>query len=450
MRNSPSGGSFARILKDKNFMKSVELYDFQLDALRASYKKNRVAFFFDMGLGKTFIGAEKLKELGSAVNLIVCQKSKIEDWKSHFNERRDYYGIKALELTEFEKEERKKKEKIAIVVNYDLVFRRPSLLSLNKSSFTLLLDESSLIQSLKAKRTKFILQKLKPENVILLSGTPCGGKFENLYSQLKLLGYNRTYDYFFERYVKYKLFKIPNAKSIKLPLSYKNVDELKKTMAECGCFFKKTSEVMDLPSQNFIEKKINPPKEYADFLRDSIYEIEREGKKIKLVGDTVLTRILRLRELCGIYSQEKREALKDLINSTGERIIIFYNFNKELELIEDLAREEGRPLSYVNGKIKDLRAYEEEEGSLTLVQYQAGSLGLNLQKANKVIYFSPPLSSELFEQSKKRVHRIGQSLPCFYYLLKCGIENKIYETLKRREDYTAELFKDDEEDLINF
>ena len=67
-------------------------------------------------------------------------------------------------------------------------------------------------------------------------------------------------------------------------------------------------------------------------------------------------------------------------------------------------------------------------------------MGLNLQKANKIIYFTPTLSSELFEQSKKRIHRIGQDKPCFYYQLKCGIEYHIYDVLSMRKDYTDELF----------
>ena len=37
----------------------------------------------DMGLGKTFVGAEKMYLLNNNVNLIVCQKSKIEDWVDH-------------------------------------------------------------------------------------------------------------------------------------------------------------------------------------------------------------------------------------------------------------------------------------------------------------------------------------------------------------------------------
>ena len=77
-------------------------------------------------------------------------------------------------------------------------------------------------------------------------------------------------------------------------------------------------------------------------------------------------------------------------------------------------------------------------------------MGLNLQKANKIIYFTLPLSSELFEQSKKRIHRIGQDRPCFYYILMCrnSIEERILKTLEMRQDYTEALFEKDENDGI--
>ena len=102
-----------------------------------------------------------------------------------------------------------------------------------------------------------------------------------------------------------------------------------------------------------------------------------------------------------------------------------------------------RPISIINGKEKDLTAYEESADSITFVQYQAGAMGLNLQKANKIIYFSLTDRSELYEQSKKRIHRIGQETTCFYYQLLCPgtIEEDILATLQMRKDYTDELFK---------
>ena len=45
-------------------------------------------------------------------------------------------------------------------------------------------------------------------------------------------------------------------------------------------------------------------------------------------------------------------------------------------------------------------------------------------------------------QAIKRIHRIGQERPCFYYRFKVenSIEEDIYEALERGEDYTNELF----------
>ena len=40
---------------------------------------NRVGYFLDMGLGKTFVGSEKMYELDALYNLVVCQKSKVQD-----------------------------------------------------------------------------------------------------------------------------------------------------------------------------------------------------------------------------------------------------------------------------------------------------------------------------------------------------------------------------------
>ena len=62
----------------------MNLYAHQKQALDSTRNLNRVAFFHPMGSGKTFTGSEKLKQLDSRINLVICQKSKIEDWVNHF------------------------------------------------------------------------------------------------------------------------------------------------------------------------------------------------------------------------------------------------------------------------------------------------------------------------------------------------------------------------------
>lgn len=153
--------------------------------------------------------------------------------------------------------------------------------------------------------------------------------------------------------------------------------------------------------------------------------------------------MLYARMMCSMYNKYKLDAFVDLIESTDDRLIIFYNFTDELEALKKAIG--NRLYSVVNGAERDLSNYENVDNSITFVQYQAGAMGLNLQKANKIIYYSLPLSSELYEQSKKRIHRIGQNRPCFYYLLLAenSIEERIKTTLDKRNDYTQELFEKD-------
>lgn len=384
---------------------------------------------------------------GYRVNLIVCQKSKIQDWCDHFDLYFDMWNNfnMVYDLTNknsFEAffnvvSDHGYTQTIIGIINYELAWRRKQLLQL--SDFTLMLDESSLIQNPKAKQTKFIL-KLHPSHVILLSGTPVGGKYENLWSQCHLLGWGITQHGFDNTYVNWT--KINSAgvihKIVNKDDPYKNIKRLKTKLRECGAVFLKTEEVMDLPDQIVTQVTVERSPEYNIFQKHKIVDVC--GRE--LVGDSTLTKLLYSRQLCGQYSKNKLQAVKDLIQSTQDRLIIFYNFDAELEALKEICKD--RPVSEINGHVKDLTAYETETNAATLCQYQSASKGLNLQKCNKIIYFTLPLSSEHFEQSKKRIHRIGQDQTCFYYVLICKntVEEKILETLEKRKDYTDALFEE--------
>ena len=304
--------------------------------------------------------------------------------------------------------------------------------------FTLILDESSLIQNETSKRSKFILKKLNPTNVILLSGTPIGGKYERLWSQCRLLGWKISKEAFWNTYVRFH-YDNKDGFPVLMIDGYKNVERLKSKLREHGAVFMKSNEVFDLPKTCNNTLFVPTTKEYRKFRKDSIVKFDNQ----EFIGDTSLTKMLYERMLCGFANGDKVTAFNDLLESTDDRLIVFYNFKNELSLLQMILNDSERPYSIVNGDVKDLDAYENDENSVTLIQYQAGAMGLNLQKANKIVYFTPPLSSELFEQSKKRTHRIGQERTCFYYYLTCknSIEEKIYRTLEMRRDYTEALFE---------
>lgn len=420
----------------------INFFAHQIQALELTKNCNKVAYFHDMGLGKTFTGAEKMVRLGAKMNLLICQKSKIQDWINHFKEH--YPEIVVWNLTN--KKEFDNFELFSIegwythvaIINYELAWRRKELLDLH--NFTLMLDESSLIQNRKAKQTKFIL-KLQPSNVILLSGTPTAGKYENLWTQAHLLGWNISERLFQNQYVNYKKMKLFNGQYINVVDKgnpYKNVERLKEKFRKHGAVFLKTEECFDLPEQNFIEIKVSNSKEYRKFMKDSIVQVAN----CELVGDTNLTKRLYARQLCGVYSKDKLSAFRDLVESTNDRLIVFYNFTEELNKMESVLPLD-RPYDIINGRMKTLNAYENHSDAVVFVQYQAGAMGLNLQKANKIVYFSPPERCELWMQSQKRIHRIGQKKPCYYYKLICknSVEEQIYKALERGVDFTDELFR---------
>lgn len=417
----------------------MELYQHQKDVLQQTEKYNKVAYYLDMGLGKTYCGSYKATSFNDPI-IIVCPKSLIPQWMEHFrNTHPDWARYDLTKKRQLESFINANCCNKVGVINYESCWRRPELQKL--TGLTLMLDESQAIANNTSKQTKGVM-KLKYKNVILLSGTPASNAcYEKLYTQLKLLGLDMNKRSYEDRYCNF--FEMEKA-GIKFRIlskrnPYKRVDELKEVMRDLGCVFLKTDEVIDLPEQRFIDVPVGKSKYYTTFEKDGYVDCG----EVEYISNGPAQDMLYLRQLCN--SSEKLDMLKALLESTNDRVIIFYNFDIELKLLQQLCKKLKRPLSFINGHEKNLNCYNNNGDSITLVQYQSGSSGVNLQLANKMIYYSPPIKSDFFEQSKKRIHRIGQESKCTYWKLVTAnsIEEKIYKTLDLKRDYTEELFKHD-------
>lgn len=424
------------------------LFKYQEEALDRVADHRDCAFYHDMGLGKTFTGAEKLmRDHSWQTALVVCQKSKVRDWVDHFEENYPDVNVYNLTLsagmTLFEwgvidpQENYNAGGPVVGVINYDLIWRRPQLTDL--TCFSVMFDESSLLQNTSSKRTKAAMElALKANSVILLSGTPVDGKYERLWSQLYMLGWRISERMFWRQYVETETTMSEGFPITKV-VGYKNEERLARRMKALGCDFLKTADVLDLPEQRFVDVWCDRTKAYAKFARD--HYVESYGQEF--VGDTTFGAMTAERMLAAAYSEEKLRALEDLVAGTSDRVVVFYNFDVELEAMQGQLSKYERPVSVLNGKRHDLGAFRENSDGIVFVQYQAGAMGANLQEAQYTVYFSPPLASSLFEQSKKRIHRVGQDKPCTYYLLKSRgtVEERIYSTLAMRQDYTERLFE---------
>lgn len=417
----------------------MQLYRHQEQILKQVENSNKTAFYLDMGLGKTFVGSVKATSFEDPI-LIVCPKSLVPQWLQQFEDNHSdwsrYDLTKKKQLEQFINDGNNLRMG---VINYESCWRRPELQKVK--GITLMLDESQAIANNTSKQTKGIM-KLDHKNVILLSGTPASNaRYDKLYTQLKLLGLNMNKRSYEDRYCNF--FEMEKAgikfRVLSKTKPYKNVDELKQVMNGLGCVFMKTEEVIDLPEQRFIDVHVKKSKYYKTFEKDGYVDCG----EVEYISNGPAQDMLYLRQLCN--SSEKLDMLKTLLESTNDRVVIFYNFDIELKLLQQIVSKLKRPISYINGHEKQLNCYNDFEDSVTLVQYQSGSAGVNLQKASKMIYYSPPIKSDFFEQSKKRIHRIGQNSKCTYWKLVTSnsIEDKIYKTLDLKRDYTERLFEND-------
>ena len=420
---------------------AIKLYPHQEKALELAKPFKKVLFSLDLGLGKTFCCTEKMKTIPFKYALVVVPKSLVNQWCKHIDTH--YPQWNWIDFTAKKRKSIDKNRPNVVVVNYDLIFRRPELQNLYKfdKNWVLVLDEAVAISNSSAKRTKTIM-KMKCDNLIMLSGSVSKGHAENLYTLTKMLGWAIDKKTFWDNFIITKEFQKQGMRfPIKLIVGYKNQDGLKQKMRELGTIFMKTEDVLQLPEQTFIDFGVNISKEYKSFKKSRIITLEN-GKE--LVGDCSLTKLLGERLLCGAYNQDKINAFRELLESTDNRVIVFYNFWEEYDKLVEVVNELKRPLSEVNGRTRNLENYENCDDSVTLVNYAAGSSGLNLQKANIMIYFTPPLSVEFATQSAKRIHRIGQLNNCRYYRMICenSVEEKIYESLKKGKDFIDYLYEE--------
>lgn len=410
------------------------LYKYQHDIIDNLKPYNKCALYLEAGCGKTHTSSHKAVSYNVPI-IVVAPKAVIPQWFEHFKDNHPEWLLydlsKKQQLADFVHAEAQNR---CGIITYGLVWRRPELLKMK--GYTLILDESHNICNPTSKQSKGVM-KLKYDNLILLSGTPNGGSYEKLYTQMKMLGYKPNKKQFEDRYCNMFTMETGGVKFKVLSKTkpYKNLDELNRILRDdLHCVFLKTNDVHELPEQRFIDVPIAVSKEYQKFLKDDYIDL---GDREYIAGSPT-DKLLYSRYLCGVDNKNKLDVLTTLLEGIEDRVIIFYNFKIEHDVLTKICK---KPVFTCDGSVKEIDKFKSIDNSVLLVQYQAGATGLNLQFCNKVIYFSPTLSSNLYEQSKARTWRIGQNNKCTYWLLTCGVERDIMYSLDTQQDYTLKLFK---------
>lgn len=140
-----------------------------------------------------------------------------------------------------------------------------------------------------------------------------------------------------------------------------------------------------------------------------------------------------------VNSDHSRIKAVQTLMEKHQRLIIFYSFDYELDILRTLAKE--RTCSEWNGHRH--QSVPETDSWVYLVQYAAGAEAWNCTTTDTIVFYSQNYSFKTMEQAAGRIDRLNTPYEDLYYYhlySHSGIDNAIRKALKNKKTFNENLF----------
>ena len=356
----------------------------------------------EMGLGKTIQTIAFLLSNKDKKSIVITPTALIYNWK---NELEKFAPTLKVGLLHAAKSEREKI--LDNIDNYDVILTTYTTYKNDIDKYKninfdyCIIDEAQNIKNPDAIITKAI-KNVNAKVRFALTGTPIENNLMELWS---------IFDFIMPGYLYNKS-------------KFKSIIELKNLIKPFILRRTKKEVITELPDK--IEQKIiiDLEKEHKRAYKGYVNLITRKIKENNQDNITVFSYLTKLRQLCLSPElmvknyQGKNSKLDVLINiindSSDEKILVFSQFTKVLEVIGKRLNEENISYSYLDGKtsakdrVKLVEEFNTNNNKVFLISLKAGGTGLNLTSANIVVHFDPWWNPAVEDQASDRAHRIGQ------------------------------------------
>ena len=294
-----------------------------------------------------------------------------------------------------------------------------------KDSF-FIFDEQRVIGS--GSWVKAFLKIAKHNKWILLSATP-GDSWVDYIPAFIANGFYKNRSAFIEEHIVYKRFsKFPQIDK------YINTNRLirlrNKILVDMDFNRKTISHHTDVFTDY-------PKMKYTDVMKNRWDPYKNEpianaGVLCYTLRKVVNSDMSRLDEVIDIYHKHKR-------------VIIFYNFNYELEILKSLCQlEKENPDAPRQFELAEWNGHKHQPIPSTsewvyLVQYTAGAEGWNCIKTDAIIFYSQNYSYKVMEQSAGRIDRLNTPYTDLYYYhlkSKAKIDIAISRALRDKKNFS--------------
>jgi SNF2 family DNA or RNA helicase len=138
----------------------------------------------------------------------------------------------------------------------------------------------------------------------------------------------------------------------------------------------------------------------------------------------------------------KLERLREFVQDKDDKILVYHEFIRSGEMIEDMLREEKIKFASLRGSTKDpgaeyRRFIEDPKCQVFVLQNRLGSEAINPQAVvRRAVFYEAPVSPITRSQAEGRIYRPGQKHTAFIYDL-CArgtIEQKVLRYIKEGKD----------------
>ena len=429
-----------------------------------------IALLMEMGTGKslTTIAVAGRLFLNRKIErmLIVAPMSILGVWQEEFRKFADFeYSLTILNGSESKKIEKLRQMPTSglqvAVINYESAWRLEKEL-VKWDADLIVCDEGHKIKTHNIAASK-CMHRLgaKGRYRMLLTGTIITNKAIDVFSPYKFLNpavFGNSFYAFRNRY--FDMVGYGNH----TPIQKANMaDELTRRIHSIA-FRATKAECLDLPETTeivqLVELEPQAMRLYQQLVRDSYAQI----KGGEITAANVLTRLLRLSQLTGGFlrgdetdrveriSSAKLDALLDIVDNAaqeGGKLVIIARFLPEIDAITAMLERKSIGYSLITGAVKDrdeqVRRFQTDPDVTVFIgQIATAGLGITLTAADKMVFYSLDYSMSNFEQTKARIHRVGQRKQCTYIYLVAEntVDTKVLKSLRDKADLLRTLIDD--------
>lgn len=428
----------------------------------------------DMGLGKTHqvmalmtgIVHKMAKQIEKMRFLVICPTTVLSHWKEKVMQYCPsldpyiYHGTDRQFQEGFA-------EHLLVITSYGIALRDIEMLSEYRYEL-IVLDE---IQAVKNKSTKTYaaIKALDSVCTIGLTGTPIENSVSDLKSLFDIIlpGYLMS-DALFDRHFREPIEEYSDS-AIKLKLS---------RMIQPFTLRRKKEQVLkELPPKIEDNRHCSLSPDQIRFYRDVV---ENQGTGlVQALKDPdqrvpymhIFTVLNYLKQICNHpvllekdtqnykkYSSGKWDLFVELLDESlgsGQKVVVFSQYVKMLELIESYLRDRAIQFATIKGhtrkRAEAIKCFNTDPSCMVFTaSLRASGLGIDLTGGSVVIHYDRWWNSAREQQATDRVHRIGQSrgVQVFKLITENTLEEKIDQIITKKNRLMESVVKQDEKTLL--